>query len=290
MKHHPTLPTKRQPVRKSVFKTLFANIPGRKQRVAATANPADFETELPGRKIGNALAVIVAVHVAAAGLVFFHHWRLEGRGGDVAAKQAPDAPAVPLYSPGEAAPAPLLAVGDQSRMANAGETYASIAAKLGVEESDLRAANNFTPIRSGLVMKIPPKKIVAMESPEVIGMRSNPSVDDRGIVEVPKATIVDGAPQLVRPSSQKITEHSAAAQPKPAERTVASLPKPTPTERPAVTAPKPAAGARSYTVQSGDNFWRIANKFKVDQAQLMKANGITDAKKLRIGMNLVIPN
>ncbi|OYV04432.1 MAG: hypothetical protein CFE26_16915, partial [Verrucomicrobiales bacterium VVV1] len=108
MKHHPTLPTKRQPIRKSVFKTLFANIPGRKQRVAATANPADFETELPGRKIGNALAVIVAVHVAAAGLVFFHHWRLEGRGGDAAVKASspPNLSPATLHSPAKTSQVP----------------------------------------------------------------------------------------------------------------------------------------------------------------------------------------
>lgn len=278
MKHHPTLPTRRQPIHKSVFKTLFANIPGRKQRVAATANPADFETELPGRKIGNALAVIVAVHVAAAGLVFFHHWRLEGRGGDAAVKPGSAAifPSETLYSSGNTSSVPHVGPGEQGRMASTGETYASIAAKLGVEESDLRAANSFTPIRSGLVMKIPPKKIVAMESPEVAELRANVPPNDRGIVEIPRATPVEGAPQLIRPSSQKVTEHSVSA-PKAVDRTVSN-------------GPKPAAGSRSYTVKSGDNFWRIANKYKVDQDALMKANGITDAKKLKIGMSLVIPN
>lgn len=278
MKHHPTLPTKRQPVRKGVFKTLFANIPGRKQRVAATANPADFETELPGRKIGNALAVIVAVHVAAAGLVFFHHWRLEGRGGDATVKQvkAPILSSATLYSPENTSPVTRLSVGEQGRMVSAGETYASIAEKLGVEESDLRMANNNDPIQSGLVLKIPSKKIVAKESPELAELRANLPSNDRGIVEIPRANPVEGVPQLIRPSSQKVTEHSASV-PKPVDRSAAS-------------SPKPAAGSRSHTVQAGDNFWRIANKYKVDQDALMKANGITDAKKLKIGMSLVIPN
>ena len=289
MKHHPTLPTKRQPVRKGVFKTLFANVPGRRQRVAATANPADFETELPGRKIGNALAVIVAVHVAAAGLVFFHHWRLEGRGGDAVAKAGPQ-PAIPaaLYAPGNTAPAPHRVKGDPGRLVSAGETYASIAEKLGVAESDLRAANDNCPIQSGLVLNIPPKKIVAVESPEVAELRASAPAYDRGIVEIPKATPVPGVPQLIRPTSQKVAEHAAATAPKPADRTGAALPKPA--ERTVAAASRPAAGGRSHTVQAGDNFWRIANKYKVDQDALMKANGITDAKKLRVGMTLVIPN
>lgn len=290
MKHHPTLPIKRQPLRKSVVKRLFANIPGRKQRVAATANPADFETELPGRKIGNALAVIVAVHVAAAGLVFFHHWRLEGRGGDTAAKAVaePSLPTATLHSPGNTSEVPRLSVGDQGHMVRAGETYATIAARLGVEESDLRVANGNDPIQTGLILKIPPKRIVAVESPEVLAIQANQPPADRGNVEIPRAAPVAEVPQLVRPTAQKVTEHSATLDQKPAARQVASLPKPA--EKPAASAPKPAAGSRSYTVQAGDNFWRIANKFKVDQNQLMKANGITDARKLKIGMNLVIPN
>lgn len=277
MKHHPTLPTKRQPVRKGVLKTLFANLPGRKQRVAATANPADFETELPGRKIGNALAVIVAVHVAAAGLVFFHHWRLEGRGGDAAVKAKPE-PILSgsLYAPGNTSPAPQRVHGEPGHLVSAGETYSSIAEKLGVVESDLREVNDNRPIQSGLVLNLPSKKIVAKESPEVAELRANVPSNDRGIVEIPRANPVEGEPLLIRPSSQKVTEHSASV-PKLVDRTVASL-------------PKPAAGARSYTVQAGDNFWRIANKYKVDQDALMKANGITDAKKLKIGMSLVIPN
>ncbi len=290
MKHQPTLPTKRQPIRKSVLKRLFANIPGRKKhRASTTANPADFETEMPGRRIGNALAVILAVHVAAAGLVFFHHWRLEGRGGDAAKKTVPE-PMLPasLYDPGNTAPAPQRVQGEPGHMVRAGETYSSIAEKLGVLESDLRGVNDDRPIQSGLVLKLPPNKIVAKESPEVTKRRANEPPADRGNVEIPRATPVFEEPQLVRPSAQKVTEHSAAQTEKSPSRMESTLPKPS--AKPAISTPKPAVGSRSYTVKAGDNFWSISNRFKVDQAQLMKANGITDAKKLKIGMNLVIPN
>ena len=49
------------------------------------------------------------------------------------------------------------------------------------------------------------------------------------------------------------------------------------------------ATGSSYVVQAGDSVWRIANRFKVSQDALMKANGITDARKMKTGMKLAIP-
>jgi LysM repeat protein len=46
---------------------------------------------------------------------------------------------------------------------------------------------------------------------------------------------------------------------------------------------------RSYIVQGGDNPARIAKKFKVNYADLLKANNIDDPKKLKIGQKLIIP-
>jgi LysM repeat protein len=42
-------------------------------------------------------------------------------------------------------------------------------------------------------------------------------------------------------------------------------------------------------VKSGDNLTRIASRHSVKQDAIMKANGITDPGKIRIGMSLVIP-
>jgi LysM repeat protein len=42
-------------------------------------------------------------------------------------------------------------------------------------------------------------------------------------------------------------------------------------------------------VQPGDSIWRIANRNKVSQDALMRANGISDARKMKTGMKLVIP-
>jgi LysM repeat protein len=60
---------------------------------------------------------------------------------------------------------------------------------------------------------------------------------------------------------------------------------------PAVASPKPA-GAESYTVQSGDNPWTIAQKVCGNGAKsssIMQENNIADAARLRVGTVLKIP-
>jgi LysM repeat protein len=92
-----------------------------------------------------------------------------------------------------------------------------------------------------------------------------PTHQDDGLVEaVPVNTANAPKAQLVRPANDR-----------PAA--------------PAVAAATPTASGQTYVVQSGDNVWRIANRFKVDQQALMKINGISDPKKLKLGMSLTIP-
>jgi LysM repeat protein len=45
----------------------------------------------------------------------------------------------------------------------------------------------------------------------------------------------------------------------------------------------------AHVVVSGDTLWGIATKYKVSADELMKANGISDAKKLKLGMSLKLP-
>jgi LysM repeat protein len=127
-------------------------------------------------------------------------------------------------------------------------------------------------IRPGLILKIPARRIVAQEPPEVAAIRARtPADQDRGLVE---AIDVSNAPKarLVRPAGD-VAEDSRAVEK---------------TATPAASAATAASG-KTHTVKPGENIWRIANKYKVGQDALMQANGITDARKLRAGMNLVIP-
>jgi LysM repeat protein len=61
------------------------------------------------------------------------------------------------------------------------------------------------------------------------------------------------------------------------------------TNAPASTSPAQTGPTTEYTVVKGDNPWKIAKKFKISQDELMKANGITDPKKIQIGQQLKIP-
>ncbi len=61
------------------------------------------------------------------------------------------------------------------------------------------------------------------------------------------------------------------------------------------TEPKPAVGpagweAHTYVVVAGDNPNKLAKKFGVTENALLKANGITDARKLQVGQRIVIPS
>lgn len=254
-----TLPVKRRPVPKGIFRRLSAVTRNRKQRVAAaTAPSSEMDVDDGSSKISRALTIIFLIHIVAIGLIFFHQHFLDGRPAEPSASSE----AIPV-APAIAAPArplqgdlPRLSGGEKIHIVKAGDNYARIAAAQQVDEADLRQLNKQVEIQPGLILQIPPQRIVAEDPPEVTAIRRQTPPDrDRGLVEAvdianaPKArVIVPGAPD----------------------------------------APVSASG-KSYVVQSGDSIWRIANRFKVNQDALMRANGITDPRKMKTGMTLVIP-
>jgi LysM repeat protein len=262
MKPH-TLPVKRRPVTKGMFKRLKAVTGNRKQRVAAAA-AAEMETEEGGSKISRALTIIFLIHIVAIGLIFVHQTFLDGRTPGVAKPVAKEKQGVvlPVASVSRRMDLPRLASGEKPYVVMQGDNYARIAAQAEVDEADLRLVNQHVEIVPGLLLKIPPKRIIAAEPPEVDAIRSQTPLDnERGLVEALPVD-VSSAPraQLVKPNVNLIRS----------EQTTST--------------------GKSYVVQNGDSVWRIANRFKVNQDALMKANGISDARKMKVGMSLVIPN
>ncbi len=262
MKPH-TLPVKRRPVTKGIFKRLKAVTGNRKQRVAAAA-AAEMETEEGGSKISRALTIIFLIHIVAIGLIFVHQTFLDGRTPGMAKPAAKEKQGVvPLVANvSRRMDLPRLASGEKPYVVMQGDNYARIAAQAEVDEADLRLVNQHVEIVPGLLLKIPPKRIIAAEPPEVDAIRSQTPLDnERGLVEALPVD-VSSAPraQLVKPNVSLIRSGQATST------------------------------VKSYVVQNGDSVWRIANRFKVNQDVLMKANGISDARKMKVGLSLVIPN
>lgn len=262
-----TLPVKRCPAPRGLFKRLAAVTRNRKQRVAATHSATDYEEEDSGSKISKALIIIFLIHIVAIGLIFVHQRFLDGRPQNEVTV-TPKPKAAPVQE--SRLDLPSLASGEKPYIVKVGDNYTRIALAEGVDEADLRLLNKHVDIRPGLVLKVPPMRIVAIEPDEVTALRASAATSsDEGLVDVattatspPRATVVQ-----------------------PNDRLVASV------SPPQAVAPvaRPVASGRSYIVQSGDSIWRIAKRFKVDQNQLMKLNGITDPRKVRTGMNLIIP-
>jgi LysM repeat protein len=95
---------------------------------------------------------------------------------------------------------------------------------------------------------------------------------------VPKAT----TPSVPAPETVKAKEEAPKA---PVKEERKAIP-----VKPAVDdAPKAEPVKKTYVVAKGDTPVSIAKKFKITSDQLLTANKIEDARKLKIGQRLVIP-
>lgn len=266
-----SLPVKRRPAPQSIFKRLSA-VTGRRRRqsvaAAAAAHPDDYPDDGSSR-ISRNLTVIFLVHVVAIGLWFTHeHFFAVADAETTSEASADQAAAAPAPAPG-----PRLPSGAPRYVVRYGDNYATIAAAHGITEAELREANGHRRIESGVFLTIPPRLIRATPPPELnVG---NPPA-------TPSPTAPPAAPPTTPPATPAVDSGLVDAVP------VDSTPPP----RAQPVQPdgsRSAASGKSYVVQPGDTIWRISTKFNVSQDALMRANKITDPKRMRIGMTLVIP-
>lgn len=300
-----SLSVKRRPVKKGALRKLFANIPRRKVRASTAAAPmSDAEGDVPNLGIARALVVILVIHVVAIAGIFAHsHWfegpEQKAEAAAYAAKLEAVAPAKPLAD--AQASLPKIADGDGVHLVTTGDTYEKIAEKHGVSDKDLRAANDNMELRAGRILRIPPRTIVAVEPEELTRLREGsavleePAADDLHNAPMVE-TVAAGAPVLVRPGVTRQTEAAATTPVRPAETAAARPPRATevaaarPSATPVtVSSAEPKSAARKYTVKNGDTFWKIAQAHKTTPAAIMKANHISDPKKLKTGMELQVP-
>ena len=147
---------------------------------------------------------------------------------------------------------------NKTYIVRAGDTMTRIASSLGVAIPDLEKINGMTEksvIQVGQVLKVPEKAIAQAAAGAATGVNN--------VAE--SATKIPGA---VASAVNGVASASTNA-----------------------SAPADATGApmTEYTVVKGDNPYKIAKKFKITPDELMKANGITDPKKIQIGQQLKIP-
>ena len=251
------IPTRRKPVKKTVYARLFNKTKFRKQRAsAAAASPEDFEYS--GSNISRSLSIIFAIHILAICMIFIHKQYLSGRTDTPpVTNQVKADHAVAAASPERADQLPELSSGDKPYMVKKGDNYTIIANKFEVDEADLRKLNRGADIRAGAVLRIPQaKRIVAVEPVEVEAIRNQaaPIESERGLVEILPSTT----------GSQ-----NQVSQPVAIPRAV-----------PAV------ATGQTHTVKPGESIWRISKQYNLTEKELMGLNGISDPSKLRAGQVL----
>ncbi len=251
-----TLPTKRSPAQKGIIRRLSAKTRTRKQRAsAATAN--DFDMDEGNSKISRALTIIFLIHVVAIALIFIHHRFLDGRPVDDQASATSAVPSVMMNrdKPQELSP---LSSGEAPYIVKAGDSYQAVANAYGVHVDDLKAINQQVPMRTGLILKIPAKRVVVARPQRVIVSAPVEAPVVRESAPARDQGLVDAVDFVNAPRAELVNAENLASD-------------------------------KTYVVQAGDSIWRISNKFKVDQKLLMELNGISDARKLRSGMTLKIP-
>ena len=262
-----TLRVKRRPASKGIFRRLRAVT---RHRAAAAAIAEDMENADGSSRISRALIIIFLIHIVAIGMIFIHQRFLDARPAahteTVKAVTKEAVATVPTAAP--SVDSTRQASGEKPYIVKAGDNYTRIATAAGVDEGNLRLINKHVDIAPGVILKIPPPRGTATNPPAVTASRGQtPSDHIRAFVPVEANPVnVGGAPKAHPAKPATVRETT-----------------------PATTASNKTATGKSYVVKAGDTIWHIANQYKVGEDALMRANNMRDARKLRTGMKLTIP-
>ncbi len=264
---HDSFHVRRTPVKPGLFRKLHAATRTKRQKVsAAPAYDDDYDDdEEGGSKIARSLVIIFLFHIVLIGLIFVHYRYLRNRTPDATSQAAPVAAQV--------AQVPAT-TGETTHIVRQGEDYPQIAGALGVSEADLRALNQHVAPHKGMLMRVPPPRPVATVAATPV---ATPSAAPVTAVASPTAQAAV-VPAPAQPALVPAVDVTNA----PRARAVT-------TPAPDVTPTRPATAASSYTVRPGDSVILIAKRHKVQPDALIKANRISDPKKIRPGMKLTIP-
>jgi len=227
-------------------------------RASVASTEAEL-SEVPRLGVTGALLIILALHILIIAAIFINAKTTSGgkatAGGSASSKGSASGGNSPSYLTVES-DLTSLERSTPYHFIQMGDTYAHVAQKHGVDESELRRINKNETLKSGRILRLPPRKVVAMNDPEIERLRLNgrngretalvkPLVRYQDVSEVP----------VSRAHLHPVIDDSAAVAPRVENRSVAPR---------AAVAP-------------------------VDQKSLLRANNSLDPRKLQVGMKLVVP-
>jgi LysM repeat protein len=174
-----------------------------------------------------------------------------------------------------------------------GDSLSRIASKYKVSLDDLRKANGLRKdtIFVGQSLLIPSPKVTnGVQAAEVEHSAKQVEVkagDSLSRIAARIGTTVSTLKQMNGLTSDRIYVGQKLAVPE-SSNVSAPSPAPQPVRTTSVSVAS-AAGQKTYKVQPGDTPGGIARKFGISATELMAANGITDARKLYAGKEIMIP-
>jgi LysM repeat protein len=235
--------------------------------------------------------IVVGIHVMAVMLIFPNpgcstQTRPTPVPADTVAKSSPPiagglpAGAVTEVTPTPAAPAPVSGDAPAIRFNPTRPNTPVAGALVATPVEDVTPAKSYT-VGNG-------------DNLWTLAKKHNVSVGDLAAANNLKVTSVLHPGQKLIIPGKSLTSKTAEAAPKAESAAVGAVApaagKASSASPAASSAAKPtAAGASKHLVKSGESLSVIARQYGVRQAELMQANNITDPKKIRAGMELVIP-
>lgn len=262
---------KRPPRQTGLLHTLFA----KPKRLPATAvQEHDWDSDVPGIKLSTAFMVILFLHVAVVGGVMLFRFLEKDSDAALAGMEAAKTPAGPrAAASGEGIRLDDPAVAHLPKhLVKPHETLDMIATAHGltrdalIRTNRLNAENSF---RQGMTLVIPPPEAGAARVAESNAPAAQAQVAVARAVEVTNPDVM--APGPIEP-------RVATARPVSTDNTTR-----------AVAAETTSGYGREHVVKSGETVWAISKKYGVSVADVLKANNLKDASKVRIGAKLRIP-
>ena len=271
--------TQKRPVRHAGLMHMIFSKP--KRLPAAAVQEHDWDSDVPSIKLSTAFMVILFLHVAVVGGVMLFRFLEKDSDKALAGADAgnPRASHATAAVPGEGIRQddPALA-GLPRHLVRPHETLDMIAGQHGVSREALSRANRLNadnPFREGMNLVIPPPEanVVPQNNSGMAATRPGPDMPVARAVEV---AVTAPAVPLATGNETRVAR-AVAVDP----GTTAAV---------AVRAETPArAVGGEHVVKPGETMWSISKRYGVPVNTLLKANGITNADRVRQGTRLAIP-